>query len=59
MGVKPLLGIRLRPRLVQPVSGVGGSLAGLLSHRLVVGSDLLQQSIALAKLRNYSTYVLV
>lgn len=52
VGVKPLLEIRLGPRLVQPVTGVGGSLASLLGNGLVVGSDLLQERVAGAGLRD-------
>jgi hypothetical protein len=43
---------RLGPGLVEPVAGVGGSLASLLGNILVVGSKFLKEGISLSWLRN-------
>lgn len=42
------------PGLVQPVAGVGGGLASLLSNGLVVGAGLLEDAVAVAGLGNYN-----
>lgn len=48
--VQPGLQIRLRPRLVEPVTGVGGSLTNLVGGRLVVLACRLEQGVAGARL---------
>lgn len=50
MGIKPLLQVRLRPGLIQPVARVGSSLASLLSDGLVARTGLLEKGITLTGL---------
>jgi hypothetical protein len=48
--VEPGLDVRVRPRRVEPVTGVGSGLAKLGSGRLVVFADGLEERVALAGL---------
>lgn len=50
--IEPSLEVRVRPRLVKPVTGVVGSLLGLLGGGLVVVADSGEERIALAGLGN-------
>lgn len=50
--IEPGLNVRIGPRRVEPVTGVGSSLAELSSSGLVVLTDSLEERVALAGLGN-------
>jgi len=58
VGVEPLLEVGLGPGVVEPVARVVGSLANLLSDRVIVLADLSQKSVALARLGNRDAVVI-
>ena len=47
--VEPGLEVRVRPRVVEPVAGVGGSLASLLRDFVVVGARSGEKRVASAR----------
>lgn len=47
--IEPSLEVRVRPRFVEPVSRVGGSLSDLVRGRLVVGASGLEKRVASAR----------
>lgn len=51
IGIQPFLEVRLGPGVVEPVTRVRGGLAHLLRYGLVVGADLLENSVTSAGLR--------
>jgi hypothetical protein len=50
--IEPSLDVRVRPRRVEPVTGVGGGLAKLVGGGLVVLADGLEERVTLAGLGN-------
>lgn len=52
MDIKPLLKIRFRPGIVQPVTGVGNSRTGLIGNSFIIVADLVEEGITLSWLWN-------